>query len=158
MEDELILKEKYNDLLKSFKEGTQYLAEHPEEEKKVQKRLDEISKEISNIMDAIPNMTEDEKVNGFKIENKVEVIDTKEQSKNQIAVQKQENNSLESFSDDWKIATQLAKSTLFPTEFQGHPENIIVALGMAKKMDMDVFTISQNLHLIKGRLSWSGSF
>ena len=52
----------------------------------------------------------------------------------------------------------MAKSTLFPAEFQGHPENVIVALGMAKKMDMDVFTISQNLHLIKGRLSWSGSF
>lgn len=152
MEDELILKEKYNDLLKSFQEGIKYLEEHPNEEEKVQKRLDEISKEISNIMNAIPNITEDEKINGFKIEK-----ETIEEPK-QIVVQKQEQNSLQSFSDDWKIASQLAKSTIVPDNYKGHPENCVIAIGLAKQMDLPPFTVMQNLAVIRGRTSWSGSF
>lgn len=168
--DEKTLKQKYNDLLKSYKTGADYLADHPEEKEKVQKRLDEISTEMENIMKMFPNMSEDEKINGFKIEENIvdTISETKSETqidvscesepKTQIVIKEKENNSLQNFADDWKIANQLAKSTLFPAEFQGHPENIIVCLGMAKKMDMDVFTIAQNLHLIKGRLSWSGSF
>ena len=163
MEDERILKQKYNDLLKSYTTGAEYLVEHPEEKEKVEKRLEELSIEISNIMKMFPNMTEKEKNEGFIIDeveviDTVDTVDTSKQVETKPVKIEQKQTALQSFSDDWKIANQLAKSSLFPSEFQGHPENIIVVLGMAKKMDMDVFTIAQNLHLIKGRLSWSGSF
>jgi len=160
MEEERVLKQKYNDLLKSFTTGAEYLLDHPEEKEKVEKRLDQLSKEMQNIMDMFPNMTEKEKNEGFVIDEVevVDTVDTPKQAETKPAKVEQHQTALQSFSDDWKIANQLAKSSLFPSEFQGHPENVIVALGMAKKMDMDVFTIAQNLHLIKGRLSWSGSF
>lgn len=161
MEDEKVLKKKYNDLLKSYTTGAEYLLEHPNEKEKVEKRLEELAKEIQNIMNMFPNMTEKEKNEGFVIDE-VEIVEEPKQIEPQVETKPitivQQQNTMQSFSEDWKIASQLAKSSLFPSEFQGHPENIIVALGMAKKMDMDVFTIAQNLHLIKGRLSWSGSF
>lgn len=159
MEEEKMLKEKYNGLLESYQIGKKYLEENPTDEK-AEKKLNKISTEMENILNAIGDYTENELNNGF------EDIDTsivpsenvKQVEEKQIAVAKREENTLQSFADDWKIAQQLAKSTLFPDEFQGHPENIVVALGMARKMGMDTFTVAQNLHLIKGRLSWSGSF
>lgn len=163
MEDEKVLKQKYNDLLKSYTTGAEYLTQHPEKKEEAEKRLEELSKEIENIIKMFPDMTEKEKNEGFVIDevevvDTVDTVDTPKQVETKPVKVEQQPTALQSFSDDWKIANQLAKSSLFPSEFQGHPENVIVALGMAKKMDMDVFTIAQNLHLIKGRLSWSGSF
>ena len=70
MEEELILKQKYNDLLKSLEKGKEFVEKNPNDEK-AQKRLDEIIVEMQNIMNAIPNMTANEMENGFLIqENK----------------------------------------------------------------------------------------
>ena len=66
MEEENILKQKYNDLLESLHKGTKYLEEKPDDEK-AQKRLDEIAVEMQNIMQAIPNMTQEEMKKGFVI-------------------------------------------------------------------------------------------
>ena len=78
------------------------------------------------------------------------------------AVVKQENNSvspeLKGFSDMWKIATQYAKSDLVPENYKGKPQNVIIALGMAQKTGFDVYTIMNNLNIVKGKASWSGSF
>jgi len=163
MEDELILKEKYNDLLESFKKGTEYLEQHPNEQDKIQKRLDEITKEISNIMDAIPNMTEDEKVNGFKIEKQdaqiVENASYKKQDAQMQVIIKQDQISLEeSFSNDWQMATQLAKSDILPDNYKNKPQNVVIAVGLARQMNLPPFTVMQNLAIIRGKTSWSGSF
>ena len=152
--NELELKKKYNDLLKDFKVGSQYLVDHPEKEESVQKRLNEISEEISNIMNAFPNMTQEEKENGFKLEESVKTP----QEQKAIVVKPKTNQVATEFKTNWAIAEKMAQSSLLPAEFQGKPENVIIALGMAQKLDLDVFTVAQNLHLIKGRLSWSGSF
>lgn len=150
------LKQKYNDLLQSYNEGAQYLVDHPEKEEAVQKRLTEISGEIENIINALPEMTEEEKINGFKIEQ-TEVQAQVEQPK-QMVVKQTSNQVATDFKTNWAIAEKLSKSSLLPAEFQEKPENVIIALGMAQKLDLDFFTVAQNLHLIKGRLSWSGSF
>ena len=75
-----------------------------------------------------------------------------------IKIQEQPKTELETFSDNWRIATQLAKSTIIPENYRGKPENVIIALGMAQKAGLDPFTVMQNLNIIKGKTSWSGSF
>lgn len=65
---------------------------------------------------------------------------------------------LQQYNDNWRIASQYAKSGLIPENYKGKPENVIIALGMSNKMDIDLFTIMQNLNIVKGKASWSGSF
>jgi hypothetical protein len=152
--NETELKQKYNSLLADFKTGAQYLVDHPEKEEAAQKRLDEISEELSNIMNALPEMTQEEKENGFKLEQVSEQVEKPKQ----MIVKQTSNQVATDFKTNWAIAEKLSKSSLLPAEFQEKPENVIIALGMAQKLDLDFFTVAQNLHLIKGRLSWSGSF
>lgn len=65
---------------------------------------------------------------------------------------------LKGFGDMWKIATQYSKSDLVPENYKGKPQNVIIALGMAQKTGFDVYTIMNNLNIVKGKASWSGSF
>lgn len=81
--------------------------------------------------------------------NEVQVV---EQPKQQISAE------LKSFGDNWRIATQYSKSDLVPDTYKEKPQNVIIALGMAQKTGFDVFTIMQNLSIVRGKASWSGSF
>ena len=121
--------------------------------------------ELNNILENIEKQKE-----------KIEIIETEkvEENENKKEIHKEENkteNNLEivqqsqlyqkpiqEFSDNWRMATQLAKSTIIPQAYQNKPENVIVAIGMAQKLGLDPFTIMQNLNIIKGKTSWSGSF
>lgn len=163
--DEKMLKKKYNDLLESLKKGEEYLKQNPNDEKG-QKRMEEIATEMENIVNAFPNITAEEINNGFKIEEneqieqsepikEVEDRNVPQETKIQIA---QKSNIVQNYSNNWKLAEKLAESSLLPDEFKGHPENVLIALGMAEKMGLDPFTICQNLHIIRGKLSWSGAF
>ena len=155
--EENVLKLKYNELLNRYKKGSEYYAEHQDDEK-AKAELDKIETELSNIINAIPDMTEDEKVNGFDIP-KPEIVVLPAGNTVQIPKDNTQHvNTLDDFGNKWQIAEKLAKSSLLPEEFKGRPENIIIALGMAEKMKMDPFTICQNLHIIRGKLSWSGAF
>ena len=162
MEEELILKQKYNDLLQSLRKGEEYIKSNPEDEK-AQKRLTELANEIQNIMNAIPNMTQEEMENGFKIENKpkeTQIIVDGDDKKN-IALKpiiKQENDVTTNFQNNWAIAEKLCKSSIIPKEFQGKPENVLLCMGMSKKMGFDVITVMNNLQLVMGRQEWKGSF
>lgn len=73
-------------------------------------------------------------------------------------VQEKPRTDLQLFGDNWRIATQLAKSTIIPDTYKNKPENVIIALGMAQQLDLTPFTVMQNLNIIKGKTSWSGSF
>lgn len=161
MEEENILKQKYNDLLESLHKGTEYLKEKPDDEK-AQKRLDEIAVEMQNIMQAIPNMTQEEMEKGFVINpiqdaKKEENAPIKKQDAPMHLTVKKEN-PLENFNSDWEIASQLAKSDIIPDNYKGKPQNVIIAVGLAKQMNLPPFTVMQNLAIIKGKTSWSGSF
>lgn len=159
--EENMLKVKYNELLARYNKGAEYLAKNPEDDKALEE-FNKISDELNNIIQAIPGMTDKEKTEGFVIETYAEVEEPEkviEQPKAVIVRQEpQQINTLEDFGNKWSMAEKLAKSSLLPDDFKGHPENIIIALGMAEKMKMDPFTICQNLHIIRGKLSWSGAF
>lgn len=162
MEEELMLKQKYNDLLQSLRKGEEYIKSNPEDEK-AQKRLTELANEMQNVMNAIPNMTQEEMENGFKIENKpkeTQIIVDGDEHKNIILkpIIKQENDVTTNFQNNWAIAEKLCKSSIIPKEFQGKPENVLLCMGMSKKMGFDVITVMNNLQLVMGRQEWKGSF
>lgn len=162
MEEELMLKQKYNDLLQSLRKGEEYIKSNPEDEK-AQKRLTELANEMQNIMKAIPNMTQEEMENGFKIENKpkeTQIIVDGDEHKNITLkpIIKQENDVTTNFQNNWAIAEKLCKSSIIPKEFQGKPENVLLCMGMSKKMGFDVITVMNNLQLVMGRQEWKGSF
>lgn len=154
--DENMLKQKYNDLLDSLKKGEEYLKQNPNDEKG-QKRMQEIAIEMENIVKAFPNITAEEINNGFKIEQ-IEDKNVPQETPVSVVEKKQENNIVQNYNNNWKLAEKLATSSLLPDEFKGHPENVIICLGMAEKMKLDPFTVCQNLHIIRGKLSWSGAF
>ena len=85
-----------------------------------------------------------------------------ENQNNETSVLETEKNNrtpvLQSFADNWKIAQQYAKSDLIPDNYKNKPENVIIALGMSSKMNLDLFTIMQNLDIVKGKARWNGSF
>lgn len=175
--DENMLKQKYNDLLESLKKGEEYLKENPNDEKG-QNRMQEIATEMENIVKAIPNITTDEINNGFKIENKAQnkaqdkaqVIEPEQnvsqetqvqviQKNNPVkSVQQPQTNNLSTFSQNWNMAVQLSKSDIIPDNYKNKPQNVVIAIGLANQMQLDPFTVMQNLAIIKGKTSWSGSF
>lgn len=117
--------------------------------------------ELNNILENIEkNKKESEIIEVEKVEeNKNEKEIQKEENKPEIVQQNQVyQKPIQEFSDNWRMATQLAKSTIIPKSYQNQPENVIVAIGMAQKLGLDPFTIMQNLNIINGKTSWSGSF
>ena len=58
----------------------------------------------------------------------------------------------------WKTASMLANSGLLPTTYQKHPENVLIALDLASRMDMSLMTVCQNLYIVQGKPAWSGQF
>lgn len=177
--EENMLKQKYNELLDRFKKGSKYLMEHPEDKDKTNKELNKIEAELSKIIEALPDMTEEEKTEGFILyTTEVKTEQVSEQVSEQDAKveenapkQKQDTpvqltvkqdvaptTALSEFSDNWKIATQLAKSDIIPDNYKNKPQNVIVAMNIADKMQLDPFTVMQNMALIRGKMAWSGSF
>lgn len=106
----------------------------------------------SQIFHDINNKNTENTENTEDTENKEEITKPILQEINQPRTE------LQLFGDNWRIACQLSKSTILPDNYRGKPENVIIALGMAQKMDLDPFTVMQNLNVIKGKTSWSGSF
>lgn len=59
----------------------------------------------------------------------------------------------------WKIATMLAKSSLLPeATYYNRPENVLICMELAERMDMPLLMVAQNLSIVKGNPSWRGSF
>ena len=169
------LKLKYNELLTRYNNGCAYIAEHPEESEKATMELNKIESELSKIISLLPDMTEKEKTEGFDlvelnhaddpviegikpvpVEQAREIVSNARQSIIRQEVQPQ--NTLSSFADNWKIANELAKSDIVPDNFKGKPANIVIAISLANRMNLDVFTVMQNMSVIHGKVTFSGSF
>lgn len=55
------------------------------------------------------------------------------------------------------MATMLAKSTIVPIIYQNRPENCFIALDMANRMGISPMIVMQNLYIMQGKPSFSGS-
>ena len=87
-----------------------------------------------------------------------EQVSEQVQEKHEIATVVEARTPIQEFSDNWRMASQLAKSTIIPQAFIGKPENVVIALGLAQQMGLSPFIVMQNLNILKGKISWSGSF
>jgi len=178
--EENMLKVKYNELLARYNKGAEYLAKNPEDDKALEE-FNRISDELNNIIQAIPNMTDKEKTEGFdlvelnhaddtKIEGitpvpndkAIEIVKNARQVENGVVISNGrangKQNALSTFKDNWEIATQLAQSDIIPDNYKKKPANVVIAIGIANQMNLDPFIVMQNLSFIKGKTSWSGSF
>lgn len=58
----------------------------------------------------------------------------------------------------YKGAALIAKSGLLPVTYQGKPENVLIAMDLASRMNMSLITVCQNLYIVQGKPAWSGQF
>ena len=58
----------------------------------------------------------------------------------------------------YKNAMVLAKSDLVPDVYHNRPENVLRAMDMASRTGVSIMQVRQNLYIVKGKPSWSGSF
>jgi len=56
-----------------------------------------------------------------------------------------------------EMANMLSKSTIIPITYQNRPENVFIALDMASRMGISPMVVMQNLYIIQGKPSFSGS-
>lgn len=57
-----------------------------------------------------------------------------------------------------KMAGALAKSTIVPKEFQGNPNNAIIAIELASRLQTSPLMVMQYLYIVYGRPSWSAQY
>ena len=59
----------------------------------------------------------------------------------------------------YKAAQFLAGSELVPEQtYRNKPQNCLIALDLANRMNLMPLTVMQNLYIVKGKPSWSGQF
>ena len=161
--EENVLKLKYNELLNRYKKGSEYYAEHQDDEK-VKEKLEKIENELSNIMEALPDMTDKEKTEGFVIEESEQVseqvdtnieIYTPVNKSKAIAIQEKSNtnpviepdNIIETSSGNIVLTPEIVKKYL--VNGQGHvtEQEIAMFIGMCKANRLNPF--NKEAYLIK---------
>lgn len=58
----------------------------------------------------------------------------------------------------WRTAVMMSKSDFVPERYKGKPENCVIAIDISNRLGMPPLLIMQNLYVVKGNPSWSGSF
>jgi hypothetical protein len=58
----------------------------------------------------------------------------------------------------FRTARMLSCSALVPDQYRQSPENCLVAIDIANRMGVSPLMVMQNLYVVKGKPSWSGSF
>ena len=92
-----------------------------------------------------------------------------DEEKKEVAVKTEHVNMVADFehgiygsSDSFKMARNMAQalsqSTIVPQHFQRSEANCLVAISQAQKMNIDPFTVMQNMYMIKGNITWKSSF
>lgn len=67
-------------------------------------------------------------------------------------------NNTKLMGNAWRTAGMLCKSQLVPTDYQGKPENCLIAIDIANRVGLSPLTVMQNLYIVKGKPAWSGQF
>lgn len=67
-------------------------------------------------------------------------------------------NDVKLMNMSFRTARMLATSALVPEAYRQSPENCLVAIDIANRMGISPLMVMQNLYVVKGKPSWSGSF
>lgn len=62
----------------------------------------------------------------------------------------------ERFDQAVRVASAFARTDIVPQNYQGKPENCLIALDVAARMGMSPLTVMQGLYIVKGKPVWSG--
>lgn len=58
----------------------------------------------------------------------------------------------------FKIAECLARSEMIPQNYRNKPESVLVAIDVARQVQMSPLMVMQNLYIIQGKPSWSANY
>ena len=58
----------------------------------------------------------------------------------------------------FRTARMLSTSAIVPEQYRNSPENCLVAIDLANRLGLSPIMVMQNLYVVKGKPSWSGSF
>lgn len=94
-------------------------------------------------------------VDSDKETTKAEVAEVKEHKSTELSANP--FNSTDDFKNYWNMAKMLASSDMIPQAYQNKPMNVVVALEQAQRMNCSPLMVMQNLYIVKGKPSWSGS-
>lgn len=64
--------------------------------------------------------------------------------------------SKQALNDYFQMAKVLSQSTMVPQPYQGNASNCLIALEQAARMNCSPLMVMQQLHVVKGKPSWSG--
>lgn len=67
-------------------------------------------------------------------------------------------SDVNSFETAQRMAKALASSTLVPDTYRENPGNCLIAMEVAQRTGSSILAVTQNLHVIHGRPSWSSSY
>ena len=67
-------------------------------------------------------------------------------------------NDVKIMNMSFRTARMLACSALVPDTYRNSPENCLVAIDLANRLGLSPLMVMQNLYVVKGKPSWSGSF
>lgn len=74
----------------------------------------------------------------------------------EVGVPSNQAQFVENFRETYRLAQTLCKSTMIPAQYQNKPEDCMVALDLASRMNIPPLMVMQNLYVVKGKPSWSG--
>lgn len=67
-------------------------------------------------------------------------------------------NDAKMMNNAWRTAGMLSRSMLVPDTYREKPENCLIALDVANRVELSPLTVMQNLYIVKGKPAWSGQF
>lgn len=67
-------------------------------------------------------------------------------------------NDVKLMNMSFRTAKMLSTSALVPDSYRNSPENCLVAIDIANRLGISPLMVMQNLYVVKGKPSWSGSF
>lgn len=67
-------------------------------------------------------------------------------------------NDVKLMNYSFRTAKMLCSSALVPDTYRNSPENCLVAIDLANRLGLSPLMVMQNLYVVKGKPSWSGSF
>lgn len=67
-------------------------------------------------------------------------------------------NDVKLMNMSFRTARMLSTAALVPDAYRQSPENCLVAIDIANRMGVSPLMVMQNLYVVKGKPSWSGSF
>lgn len=67
-------------------------------------------------------------------------------------------NDVKLMNMSFRMAKMLSGTGIVPEQYRNSPENCLVAIDLANRLGLSPIMVMQNLYVVKGKPSWSGSF